>query len=85
MKQQQTNKHSNLHREDQHITIEELWRGWKSSEGEHNRACTCKVLKLPVAILSHLKVSSPPFFPHALLLSAQLDSGHGASLVERVC
>uniref|UniRef100_A0A8D3CQK3 SAM domain-containing protein n=1 Tax=Scophthalmus maximus TaxID=52904 RepID=A0A8D3CQK3_SCOMX len=32
MKQQQTNKHSNLHREDQHITIEELWRGWKSSE-----------------------------------------------------
>ncbi|KAK5926610.1 hypothetical protein CgunFtcFv8_022168 [Champsocephalus gunnari] len=32
MKQQQTNKHSHLHREDQHITIEELWRGWKSSE-----------------------------------------------------
>uniref|UniRef100_A0A674A7Q0 Tromal interaction molecule 2a n=1 Tax=Salmo trutta TaxID=8032 RepID=A0A674A7Q0_SALTR len=32
MKQQQTNKHSNLHREDQHITIEELWRGWKFSE-----------------------------------------------------
>ncbi|XP_068178793.1 stromal interaction molecule 2-like [Antennarius striatus] len=32
MKQQQTNKHSNLHREDQHITVEELWRGWKSSE-----------------------------------------------------
>ncbi|KAM3864850.1 uncharacterized protein stim2a [Diretmus argenteus] len=32
MKQQQTNKHNNLHREDQHITIEELWRGWKSSE-----------------------------------------------------
>ncbi|KAK1886818.1 Suppressor of hairless protein like [Dissostichus eleginoides] len=26
MKQQQTNKHSHLHREDQHITIEELWR-----------------------------------------------------------
>ncbi|KAE8300098.1 Stromal interaction molecule 2 Precursor [Larimichthys crocea] len=34
MKQQQTNKHSNLHREDQHITVEELWRGWKSSEGD---------------------------------------------------
>lgn len=34
MKQQQTNKHSNLHREDQHITIEELWKGWKTSEGE---------------------------------------------------
>uniref|UniRef100_A0A3Q4G047 Stromal interaction molecule 2b n=1 Tax=Neolamprologus brichardi TaxID=32507 RepID=A0A3Q4G047_NEOBR len=34
MKQQQTNKHSNLHREDQHITVEELWRGWKTSE--HN-------------------------------------------------
>uniref|UniRef100_A0A3Q1AHB7 SAM domain-containing protein n=1 Tax=Amphiprion ocellaris TaxID=80972 RepID=A0A3Q1AHB7_AMPOC len=32
MKQQQTNKHNNLHREDQHITVEELWRGWKSSE-----------------------------------------------------
>ncbi|KAM6949542.1 stromal interaction molecule 2 [Aplochiton taeniatus] len=32
MKQQQTNKHSNLHREDQHITVEELWRGWKSCE-----------------------------------------------------
>uniref|UniRef100_A0A4W4HPH6 SAM domain-containing protein n=1 Tax=Electrophorus electricus TaxID=8005 RepID=A0A4W4HPH6_ELEEL len=30
--QQQTNKHSKLHREDQHITIEELWRGWKTSE-----------------------------------------------------
>lgn len=38
MKQQQTNKHSNLHREDQHITIEELWRGWKSSEGEREPA-----------------------------------------------
>ncbi|CAL8350837.1 unnamed protein product [Boreogadus saida] len=32
MKEQQTNKHSHLHREDQHITVEELWRGWKSSE-----------------------------------------------------
>ncbi|KAI9543313.1 hypothetical protein NQZ68_011962 [Dissostichus eleginoides] len=32
MKQQQTNKHSNLHREDQHITVEELWKGWKASE-----------------------------------------------------
>ncbi|KAM7419154.1 hypothetical protein PAMA_016329 [Pampus argenteus] len=32
MKQQQTNKHSHLHREDQHITVEELWRGWKSSD-----------------------------------------------------
>ncbi|XP_077445930.1 stromal interaction molecule 2 isoform X2 [Stigmatopora argus] len=32
MKQHQTNKHSNLHREDQHITVEELWKGWKSSE-----------------------------------------------------
>lgn len=35
MKQQQTNKHSVLHREDQHITVEELWRGWKTSEGNH--------------------------------------------------
>lgn len=33
MKQQHTNKHSNLHREDQHITVEELWKGWKTSEG----------------------------------------------------
>lgn len=32
MKQQQTNKHSVLHREDQHITVEELWRCWKTSE-----------------------------------------------------
>ncbi|KAK3507607.1 hypothetical protein QTP70_030790 [Hemibagrus guttatus] len=32
MQQQQTNKHSKLHQEDQHITVEELWRGWKSSE-----------------------------------------------------
>ncbi|KAF3697882.1 Stromal interaction molecule 2 Precursor [Channa argus] len=32
MKQQQTNKHSNLHREDQHITVEELWKAWKISE-----------------------------------------------------
>ncbi|CAJ1086102.1 stromal interaction molecule 2 isoform X2 [Xyrichtys novacula] len=32
MKQQQTNKHSNLHREDQHITVEELWKCWKTSE-----------------------------------------------------
>ncbi|XP_061761105.1 stromal interaction molecule 2-like isoform X2 [Nerophis ophidion] len=32
MKQQQTHKHSHLHREDQHITVEELWKGWKSSE-----------------------------------------------------
>ncbi len=34
MKQQQTNKHNNLHREDQHITVEELWKGWKTSEGK---------------------------------------------------
>ncbi|XP_061816947.1 stromal interaction molecule 2 [Nerophis lumbriciformis] len=32
MKQHHTNKHSNLHREDQHITVEELWKGWKTSE-----------------------------------------------------
>uniref|UniRef100_A0AAY4ARL8 SAM domain-containing protein n=1 Tax=Denticeps clupeoides TaxID=299321 RepID=A0AAY4ARL8_9TELE len=32
MQQQQTNKHNHLHREDQHITVEELWKGWKSSE-----------------------------------------------------
>ncbi|XP_043918085.1 stromal interaction molecule 2 [Protopterus annectens] len=27
-----TNRHSKLHREDQHITIEELWKSWKTSE-----------------------------------------------------
>lgn len=37
MKQQQTNKHSNLHREDQHITVEELWKGWKTSEGKRSQ------------------------------------------------
>ncbi|XP_050967037.1 stromal interaction molecule 2 isoform X1 [Labeo rohita] len=30
--QQQANKHSKLHHEDQHITLEELWKSWKSSE-----------------------------------------------------
>ncbi|XP_073698960.1 stromal interaction molecule 2 [Garra rufa] len=30
--QQQANKHSKLHQEDQHITLEELWKAWKSSE-----------------------------------------------------
>ncbi|KAG9345784.1 hypothetical protein JZ751_008929 [Albula glossodonta] len=34
MKQQQTNKHSNLHREDQHITVEELYQGlWREERG----------------------------------------------------
>lgn len=28
-----SNKHSHLHREDKHITIEDLWRRWKTSEG----------------------------------------------------
>lgn len=41
MKQQQTNKHSNLHREDQHITVEELWKGWKTSEGMRQRKGEC--------------------------------------------
>lgn len=45
MKQQQTNKHSNLHREDQHITVEELWKGWKTSEGEALKPVTQDVLK----------------------------------------
>ncbi|XP_066851836.1 stromal interaction molecule 2 isoform X1 [Anser cygnoides] len=27
-----SNKHSHLHREDKHITIEDLWRRWKTSE-----------------------------------------------------
>lgn len=44
MKQQQTNKHSNLHREDQHITVEELWKGWKTSEGETERLKTTRIV-----------------------------------------
>lgn len=44
MKQQQTNKHSNLHREDQHITVEELWKGWKTSEGETERLKTARIV-----------------------------------------
>ncbi|XP_004762703.1 stromal interaction molecule 2 isoform X1 [Mustela putorius furo] len=27
-----TNKHSHLHREDKHITVEDLWKRWKTSE-----------------------------------------------------
>ncbi|NP_473424.2 stromal interaction molecule 2 isoform 3 precursor [Mus musculus] len=27
-----TNKHSHLHREDKHITVEDLWKQWKTSE-----------------------------------------------------
>ncbi|XP_064419538.1 stromal interaction molecule 2 isoform X2 [Latimeria chalumnae] len=27
-----TNKHSHLHREDKHITVEDLWKSWKASE-----------------------------------------------------
>lgn len=29
-----TNKHSHLHREDKHITVEDLWKRWKTSEGK---------------------------------------------------
>lgn len=65
MKQQQTNKHSNLHREDQHITIEELWRGWKSSEGlcvlcycvcVNVSSSTFLTLSLPFSCLPHFSV-----------------------------
>uniref|UniRef100_A0A671NEY0 Stromal interaction molecule 2-like n=1 Tax=Sinocyclocheilus anshuiensis TaxID=1608454 RepID=A0A671NEY0_9TELE len=49
MKQQQTNKHSNLHREDQHITVEELWRGWKISE-VHNWTLEDAVQWLKVSV-----------------------------------
>ncbi|GAB5570895.1 stromal interaction molecule 2 isoform X1 [Prionailurus iriomotensis] len=31
-----TNKHSHLHREDKHITVEDLWKQWKTSEEVHN-------------------------------------------------
>uniref|UniRef100_A0A4W5NW76 Stromal interaction molecule 2 n=1 Tax=Hucho hucho TaxID=62062 RepID=A0A4W5NW76_9TELE len=49
MKQQQTNKHSNLHREDQHITVEELWKGWKTSE-VHNWTTDDTVLWLKESV-----------------------------------
>ncbi|XP_023651913.1 stromal interaction molecule 2 isoform X2 [Paramormyrops kingsleyae] len=49
MKQQQTNKHSNLHREDQHITVEELWKGWKTSE-VHNWTTEDTVLWLKESV-----------------------------------
>lgn len=29
-----SNKHSHLHREDKHITVEDLWKQWKTSEGK---------------------------------------------------
>lgn len=29
-----TKKHSHLHREDKHITVEDLWKRWKTSEGK---------------------------------------------------
>ncbi|KAG7283051.1 hypothetical protein CRUP_012944 [Coryphaenoides rupestris] len=45
MKEQQSNKHNHLHREDQHITVEELWRGWKSSEANE-----------PAFLSGHLRV-----------------------------
>jgi len=44
--QQQANKHSKLHQEDQHITLEELWKGWKSSEGEMDTIHDCVFLFL---------------------------------------
>uniref|UniRef100_A0A4W5K5D5 STIM1/2 EF-hand domain-containing protein n=1 Tax=Hucho hucho TaxID=62062 RepID=A0A4W5K5D5_9TELE len=72
MKQQQTNKHSNLHREDQHITIEELWRGWKFSEGT---LCVCdyamcySIHSFFITKPSHLSPSCSLSFPLPLSLS----------------
>lgn len=58
MKQQQTHKHSKLHREDQHITVEELWRGWKSSEGgflcERAKAFVCTLCNLFLSPLQYI-------------------------------
>uniref|UniRef100_A0A3Q0SJM5 Stromal interaction molecule 2 n=1 Tax=Amphilophus citrinellus TaxID=61819 RepID=A0A3Q0SJM5_AMPCI len=55
MKQQQTNKHSNLHREDQHITVEELWRGWKTSEHNWTMEDTVQWLKESVELPQYEK------------------------------
>lgn len=51
MKQQQTNKHSNLHREDQHITVEELWRGWKTSEGTVGSQHPAEATLIPTSLV----------------------------------
>ncbi|XP_077445929.1 stromal interaction molecule 2 isoform X1 [Stigmatopora argus] len=70
MKQHQTNKHSNLHREDQHITVEELWKGWKSSEGKRSEPSW-------YTGRPNNRLFSPSFSP-------QLDGGGRRAVVERV-
>lgn len=77
MKQQQTNKHSNLHREDQHITVEELWKGWKTSEGTAGSQHPVAPTVIPTPRLSSAFISGcadRPFFfinhTHSFLLVA---------------
>lgn len=49
-----TNKHSHLHREDKHITVEDLWKRWKTSEGK-----TVFVIQVPqAAFLPSLVIAS---------------------------
>lgn len=80
MKQQQTNKHSNLHREDQHITVEELWRGWKTSEGRSKGLSRSLWTRSLIACLM--------FWLFLLLLSSsspQLDHGGHGAVAEGLC
>lgn len=86
MKQQQTNKHSNLHREDQHITVEELWRGWKTSEGRSKGLSHALWTRCLTACLMFW------FFLLLLLLlillsscSPQLDHGGHGAVAEGLC
>ena len=53
-----TNKHSHLHREDKHITVEDLWKQWKTSEGKTvqcSGALAC--LLLPCLALAALLIA----------------------------
>lgn len=52
MKQQQTHKHSKLHQDDQHITVEELWRAWKTSEGKHKSTASAPEVTNQVRLFS---------------------------------
>ncbi|CAB1345039.1 unnamed protein product [Coregonus sp. 'balchen'] len=77
MKQQQTNKHSNLHREDQHITVEELWKGWKASE-VHNWTTEDTVQWLKESVeLPQLAANEPSFMSGQLKI---LDQRHKQKL-----
>ncbi|XP_011364250.1 stromal interaction molecule 2 [Pteropus vampyrus] len=61
-----TNKHSHLHREDKHITVEDLWKRWKTSEDsrdtsslEYSNRTFCRRIAVhePSFMSSQLKIS----------------------------